>query len=68
VGQTVVAVAEALEVCILLAVGAGGKQICQVGHSAMALWAVHSEQIDTAMVEHSRIQWKSFVSFRHGVP
>jgi hypothetical protein len=30
VGQTVVAVAEALEVCILLVVGVGGKQICQV--------------------------------------
>jgi hypothetical protein len=34
----------------------------------MALWVVHSEQIDTAMVEHSRVQWKSFVSFQHGVP
>jgi hypothetical protein len=68
VGQTVAAVVEALEVCILLVVGAGGKQICQLGHSAAALWAVHSKQIDTAMVEHSRVQWKSFISFRHDVP
>jgi hypothetical protein len=68
VGQMVAAVAEALEVYILLAVGSGRKQICQVGHSVVVLWAVHSEQIDTAMVEHSRVQWKSFVSFRHGVP
>jgi hypothetical protein len=68
VSQTVAAVAEALEACILLVVGAGGKQIYQVGHSAAALWALHSEQIDAAMIEHSRVQWKSFVSFRHGVP
>jgi hypothetical protein len=36
-GQTVAAVVEAREVYILLVVGAGGKQICQMGHSAAVL-------------------------------
>jgi hypothetical protein len=35
--QTVAAVAEALEVYTLLAVGAGGKPICQVEHSVAVL-------------------------------
>jgi hypothetical protein len=66
--QIVAVAAEVREVYTLLVVEAARKPICQMEHSAVAFWAVHSKQIDTTSVERSRVQWKPCTSFRHGVP